>query len=174
MRRSSSVRVSVRWRRTLLLPVGLVLASGLLGYSCDEDAEPNWVQYNGDDDVVTIEVGSADELDEVATDLHSDVVGNVIGTATVDPGGGPIGTTHTVTVIIDDEFENDVGLVTVRTDSGDRGEDEYELDNDMSDEGAWGLQIISVGEEGEQRSDTLTFRLWYDSEEDTTAGDTGS
>jgi hypothetical protein len=33
---------------------------------------------------------------------------------------------------------------------------------------------VAVGEEGEQRSDTLTFRLWYDSEEETSGDDTGN
>lgn len=166
----------VRWPsfgRAFFLPAGLVLFCTQLGVSCEEEAEPNWVQFNGSGDAVIIEVGIADELDPVSCELTSSVTGLVVGQATVTPGGGPIGTEHTILVVVEDEWENDVGRVSVRTDSGERGTDEYELEADPADEGYYGLTIVSVGEEGEQRSDTLTFRLWYDSEE-TAGDDTGS
>ncbi len=153
----------------------LVLVCALVGMDCSEEDEPSWEQYNAEDDSVDIEVGLDEETEDVTTELHSNVVEQVIGSASVSPGGGPIGTTHFITVVVEDEWENHVGRVTVRTDSGERGEDEYELEADMSDEGAYGLEIVSVGEEGEQRTDTLTFRLWYDDEDSTSSGDdTGS
>jgi hypothetical protein len=161
-------------RRALLGPACLILAGGLLGYDCQQDVEPNWVQFNSSEDTITIEVGSEQELEPVGCDLTSSVTGLVVGSAEVTPGGGPIGTEHTLLVIVGDDWENDVGRVTVRTDSGDRGTDEYELEPDPADEGYYGLTIVSVGEEGEQRSDTLTFRLWYDSEEETSGDDTGN
>jgi len=152
----------------------LPLLAGLLGTKCDEQTDPVWVQYNSSDDVVDIEVGVEEELDPVGTDLHSSVTELVIGRATVTPGGGPIGTIHSLLVIVDDTWENDVGRVSVRTDSGDRGKDEYELISDPADEGYWGLDLESVGSEGEQRTDTLTFRLWYDSQESEATDDTGA
>jgi hypothetical protein len=169
-----SPKLVSRARRVVLGPACLFLACGLLGYDCQEEVEPNWTQFNGDADSVTIEVGAAEELDAVSCELTSSVTGLVVGSAEVSPGGGPIGTEHTLLVVVEDDWENDVGRVSVRTDSGDRGSDEYELESDPADEGYYGLTIISVGEEGEQRSDTLTFRLWYDSEEETTGDDTGA
>jgi len=166
-----SPRVPVSLRRALVWPAGLFLACGLMGYSCDEEAEPNWVQFNGSEDSVLVEVGTSEELDAVSCELTSSVTGLVVGSATVTPGGGPIGTEHTILVVVEDEWENDVGRVSVRTSSGDRGNDEYELEPDPADEGYYGLHIVSVGEEGEQRTDELTFRLWYDSEEEVTSGD---
>jgi hypothetical protein len=164
----------MRPRRAFLLPAGLFLACGLLGYDCQEEVEPTWVQFNGSDDTVVIEVGSDELLDPVSCDLTSSVTGLVVGSATVSPGGGPIGTEHSILVIVGDDWEHDVGRVSVRTDSGERGKDEYELEPDPADEGYYGLTIISVGEEGEQRSDSLTFRLWYDSEEESSGSDTGA
>jgi hypothetical protein len=159
--------------RVLSRPAGLIVICSLLAVDCEEEAEPTWVQFNGSDDSLIITVGIEDELDPVSCDLTSDVVANVVGTATVTPGGGPFGTEHEIRIEIGDEWEHEVGRVTVRTDSGERGTDEYELDSDSSDEGSYGLTIISVGDEGEQRDDTLTFRLWYDSQ-DSASGDTGS
>jgi hypothetical protein len=164
---------AVRLRRFPASAAGLFLTCGLLALDCSEDTDPNWVQYNSDEDFVSLEVGASEELDPVSCDLTSEVAGLVIGSASVTPGGGPIGTEHSVLVIVDDEWENEVGRVTVRTDSGERGEDEYELEADPADEGYYGLTIVSVGEEGEQRTDTLTFRLWYDSEEES-SDDTGN
>lgn len=169
-----SPRHAKRARSALLWPACLFLACGLLGYDCQEEVEPNWVQFNGDADSVTIEVGAAEELDPVSCELTSSVTGLVVGSAEVTPGGGPIGTEHTLLVVVENDWENDVGRVTVRTDSGDRGTDEYELESDPADEGYYGLTIISVGEEGELRSDTLTFRLWYDSEDASSGDDTGA
>ncbi len=164
----------MRLRRALLTPAGLFLVCGLLAYDCQEETEPNWIQFNGEADEVTIEVGAAELLDDVSCELTSSVTGLVVGSASVSPGGGPIGTEHTILVVVEDEWEHDVGRVSVRTDSGDRGTDEYDLDPDPADEGYYGLTILSVGDEGEQRTDTLTFRLWYDSEEETKSDDTGA
>ncbi len=171
---SRSTVPRARAPRALVWPAGLLLVCSVLGYDCQKDTEPNWVQFNGSDDSVTIEVGAADLLDPVVVDLTSSVTSLVVGSATVTPGGGPVGTEHTLLVVVEDEWENDVERVTVRTESGDRGADEYELEPDPADEGYYGLVIVSVGEEGEQRSDELTFRLWYDSEEVSTGDDTGA
>ena len=155
----------------LRTPGWLLLAPALLGSTCQGDEEPSWVQFNGSDDQVTIQVGAAEELDPVSTELHSSVTGIVVGSATVTPGGGPIGTQHSILLVVDDEWENEVGRATVRTDSGDRGKDEYDLLSDPADEGYYGLELISQGSEGEVRSDTLTFRLWCDANDAESSGD---
>lgn len=160
---------------TLLLG-SLLGGAALVG--CTTDEEVTYEQFNADTDTLDIEVGSADLLDAVSTDLHSTTGQVVIGTATVDPGGGPIGTEHAIVVEIADEYENMVDRVSLRTDSGARGEDEYDLDPDSADEGYYKLSLQSVGEEGEVRTDTLTIRVWDvvdDSDGDTaSSGDTGS
>lgn len=152
----------------------VLLALGVTAVACQGEDEENWVQYNADGDEVEVEVGVEETLDPVTTILHSSSGQVEIGEAEVDPGGGPIGTEHLVVVEVYDDYENSVERATVRTDSPDRGEDEYEMDPDSADEGIYTTTLVSVGEEGEVRTDTLTFRLWYDSsEEDDESEDTG-
>ncbi len=135
----------------------------LLGSACNGSDEIEWIQFNAEDDTVTIQVGVDEVQDTVSTVLHSTSGQVEVGVASVDPGGGPIGTEHFVVVEVYDDYEDTVGRATVRTDSGDRGEDEYEMDPDSADEGIYTTTLISVGDDGEHRSDILTFRLWYDS-----------
>lgn len=120
-------------------------------------------------------MGVDDLLDAVTIDLHSTTGEVVIGSATVSPGGGPVGTTHDVVVVIADDYEEKVDRVSVRVDSGDRGEDEYDLERDSADEGYYKLSMVSVGDEGEVRDDTFTIKVWDeddDSDGDTAGGDT--
>ena len=173
----SSSRLAPRWPERLLI-AALVLP--LLGASdCGSKDEDTYVQFNADDDTLTIDVGTEDVGEAVSIDLHSTTGSVVIGTATVDPSSGPIGTEHTITVEIFDAYENMVDRVSVRTDSGDRGEDEYDLVGDSADEGFYKLTLVSVGDEGETRQDSFTVRVWDiedddDGEPGDTAQDTGS
>lgn len=137
-----------------------VVLSGLTG--CKADEEIVWVQYNSEVDEVEIQVGSAEVLDPIQAPLTSNTGSLEIGIATVTPGGGPIGTVHDVRVEISADYAPDVDRVSVRTDSGDRGTDEYDLIQDSAGDGFWLIQIQSVGEEGEQRTDTLRLRLWQE------------
>lgn len=143
--------------------------------SCGDEDTVSYVRFNGDDDIVTISVGVADLLDDITIDLHSTTGEVVIGSAVVSPGGGPIGTTHDVVVVISDDYEDKVDRVSVRVDSGDRGEDEYDLERDSADEGYYKLSMVSVGDDGEVRDDTFTIKVWDedgDSDGDTAGGDT--
>ena len=121
---------------------------------------------NAQTDQISIQVGTEDVLDAVSISLYSTTGTVEVGTATVNPGGGPIGTEHTLTVEIFDDWEDDVNRVSVRTDSGERGEDEYDLTPDSADEGLYQEVLVSVGTEGETREDIFTIRVW---EEDTTS-----
>jgi hypothetical protein len=147
-----------------------VVALTLLS-ACVESDDVTFTQYNGDDQSVSVDVGSdtrfvlADdgvtEVPESAAVVLTSSTGAVeIGTGTVTPSAGPIGTMHTVMVDITEEYAEDVDRVTVRTDSGDRGEDEYDLERDSAGEGYWVFELESQGEDGEQRTDTLTFFLY--------------
>jgi len=138
----------------------------VLLFGCVE-TEAEWVQYNAADDSIEISVGVADVEEEATVSLYSSTGLLEIGTATVSPAGGPIGTEHAILVDVFADYENDVDRVSVRTSSESRGEDEYDLDADTASEGLYATSLISVGETEEVRTDTLTFRLWYDANRDT-------
>jgi hypothetical protein len=137
----------------------------LLALGCTSK-EVTWTQYNADTDALNVQVGTTDLLPAVSTALHSNTGEVEIGTASVDPGGGPVGTRHVVRVEVGADYKDDVDRVSVRTTSGDRGEDEYDLTADSAGEGLYVYTLESVGEDGETRDDTFTFRLW-------SASDTG-
>ena len=148
--------------------------------ACNKDEEVEYVQYNADCDTLGVRVGIDDEIDPVETSIHSSTGEVEIGWAEIRPGGGPIGTEHEIVVVVDDDYEDVIDLLTVRTDSGDRGEDEYALEQDSADEGYYKLSLESVGETGEIREDMLTFFLWQvveteetDNEEDEEDTDDG-
>jgi hypothetical protein len=134
--------------------------------ACETTEETSYDQYNAEDDTVTITIGGEELLAPVETVLHSSTGEIEVGVASVDPGGGPVGTKHAVIVEVYSDYANDIDRVSVRTDSGkDRGEDEFDLDADSASEGLWKIEIVSAGEDGESREDTLTFRLWQAAEE---------
>jgi hypothetical protein len=132
----------------------------LVALGCNKKEEVTYEQFNAEDDTVDIEVGVEKALPAVTTELHSTTGEVIVGTAEVDPGGGPIGTEHEIVVIVVDDYEEIVDRVTVRTYSPDRGKDEYELEPDSADEGYYKKTLVSVGQDDEVRTDTLTFRLW--------------
>ncbi len=139
----------------------LVVLLGL--FACTESTETTYEQYNADDNAVTVAVGTTCDPSpcaDVTVPLTSSSGEVEIGTGTVSPGGGPIGTVHTVRVALTDEFEADVDKAAVGTDSGKDETDEYPLEPDSADEGLWTLDIRSVGDVGAERSDTFTFRLY--------------
>lgn len=151
------------------LPLLVVLLSGLL--ACDKEEEATYSQFNGSDDTLTIQVGSSDALDAVSIELTSTTGEVVVGTASVDPGGGPVGTEHAIVVEVYDAYQHIVDRVSVRMDAGSRGEDEFELTQDSADEGVWKTTLVSAGEADEVREDTLTVRCWdLDGDDDAEAG----
>lgn len=154
-------------------PMGAALTFLLLS-ACSEEVEVSYVQFNATGESLTIQVGDASLLDsEASVELTSTTGSVVVGQATVTPAGGPVGTEHELTVEVFDDYENQVDRVSVRTDSGERGEDEYDLIGDSADEGFWKISLLSAGEADEVREDTFTIRLWESTLEDTTV-DTGS
>lgn len=145
---------------------------------CEDSSETTYDRFNADDNSVTVSVGTetlyevdaggAAVLDEagqpvpvsVSCTLTSTADQVELGTGSVSPSAGPVGTLHTVRVDLDEEYASDVDKVEVETSSGDRGSDIYGLDADSAGEGVWVLELVSYGEEGEVREDTLTFRLF--------------
>lgn len=138
-----------------LLPLSLLFGA------CTEEQETAFLQFNATGESLTIYVGDDSRLEqEDSIDLTSSTGLVVLGTATVSPAGGPVGTIHELSVVIDDEYEESVGRVTVRTDSGERGKDEYELEGDSADEGYWKITLVSAGDSDEVREDSFTIRLF--------------
>jgi len=136
------------------------LALALLSTACTEPVETTYEQFNADDDVLSIEVGVDDLLDPLSIELWSNTSEVVVGAAEATPGGGPAGTLHEIIVTVSQDYKDIIDRVTVRTDSGERGEDEYDLTQDYADEGIYKLELQSVADEGEIRTDTFTVRLW--------------
>jgi hypothetical protein len=136
----------------LWLPVGL-------GVSCNDD-DVVWVRFNGNDSL-EVQVTADEALGPPeSTDLTSTTGAVLVGSASVDPGSAPVGTDHEVVVQIDDDYEETVGRVSVEVDAGARGIEEFDLRQDSADHGHWLLQVRSVGETGEERTDRFAFRLW--------------
>ena len=149
----------------------LVVAAAV---GCKKDDEVTYTQFNAEDEVLEVHVGAAKIEPARTLVLHSSTGEVTVGSAAVEPGGGPIGTEHDIVVIVEDAYENLVDRVSVRTNSDSRGEDEYDLEPDSADEGFYKTILVSVGEPGEVRTDTLTFRLWdEDDDEDSAGRDTG-
>lgn len=151
---------------SVLLPCVLFVVAG-----CTSDTEVSWTQYNASDNAVNIEVGAAEFTEPVSVVLTSNTGAVELGTGSVDPGGGPVGTLHTITVQVADEYASDIGRASVRLDSGDRGVDEFDLEADATGEGYWVVELTSVGNTDEVRTDSLTFRLW--TENTSTTDDSG-
>lgn len=141
----------------------------LLAVACTTSSETEWVAFNGDSDSVEVDVGAPEELPAVSVALSSTTGAVEVGVGSVTPGGGPIGTVHTITVQVYETYAPDIRRVSVRASSGDRGEDEYELARDSAGEGYWSFELESVGDADERRTDLFTFRLW-EAEADTADG----
>jgi len=130
--------------------------------ACSDETVINWAQYNAPDNAVTVVVGSIDLLPTVDVMLTSSTGTVEIGGASVDPGGGPLGTISTLTIEVLEDYAADIGRVSVQTDSGSRGKDAFDLRRDSASDGIWVGEIQSVGEEGEVREDQFLFQLWQE------------
>ncbi len=170
---------------SLSLVLGALLS---LGPACNNGGI-EWIRFNADGDELVVEVGGespvaqdegcADEEyglslcdDIVALDgtaaadadigcicMSSSLRANDVGTATVDPTFGAVGTRHTVRVEVLDAFQDIVQRVTVYTD-GQRGDEEIELLQDSADPGSWAVELKSLGEADEVRTDRFEIRLY--------------
>ncbi len=134
-----------------------------ISFCAKKSTEPTlvWVQFNGDEDVIDVPVTASDELGPAATiDLTSTTGEVIVGSATVDPSRGPVGSSHRITVHVLDSFSETVTKVEVEADAGDRGVQTLTLAQDSADAGVWVLDVTSQGVVGEQRTDSFAFLLW--------------
>lgn len=125
-----------------------------------------WVQFN-EDVSLEVEITASEELGApVEAEVFSSSGEEPVAVVQVDPGSGPVGTDHRVSVDVIDDYEEVVGRVLLTTDSGDRGAEEHELDRDSADVGYWWRVLTSGGTEGEERTDTFVIQLFTDESEE--------
>lgn len=129
--------------------------------ACGEEDTVEYEQLNSADDVLEIQVGLAEESAALTVDLNSNTGTFVVGTATIEPGGGPVGTVHTLTVVLtQSDLIDRVDRVSVFTDSQGRPNEEFDLVTDSADEAFFQKELVSVGGDDEQRTDLLFLRVW--------------
>lgn len=125
------------------------------------DPTLEWSRFNGEDDVVTVEVVAADAVGEAVTvELRSTSGASRVGEATIDPGSGPVGTVHTVLVAIDEAYAERVRRAEVQTATESRGTWTIPLEQDSAEAGLWIRELVSLGASGEERTDTFAFQLF--------------
>jgi hypothetical protein len=146
----------------------------LLGLGCGEESETDYSQFNATTDTMTVSIGPEVTSESLEIELHSSTGQVIVGTAVLTPGGGPVGTEHELVVEIANAWQSQVKEVTIHLDSGERGEEEFTLKRDSADPGYHLINIVSVGEEGESREDTITIQLFADDSVATESNDTGA
>ena len=128
-------------------------------FSCSDEGELSYLQFNSVDDQISISVGSDDLLPDISIPLYSSTGTIEVGTTVVSPGGGPFGTEHTITVEVFDDYEDKVSYASIRTIT-DRGNETYTMNVDSADEGLYVLNLVSVGVESEAREDVFYVSLY--------------
>lgn len=98
--------------------------------------------------------------DDLVVDLSSTTGAVIVGELTVSPSSGPVGTAHTITVWVFDDYAERVSRVTLDTFSDVRGTEELLLVRDSAEIGMWRTTATSYGAEGEVRSDIFAIGLW--------------
>jgi hypothetical protein len=146
----------------------------LLSSACGDSEEKTYNLFNSDSDFFEVEIGLAEETDDLSLDLHSSTGQVIVGSANLSPAGGPVGTTHRLVVEVANEWEEDVSRVVLNIDSGERGQKEYILDRDSADAGYHQIDVQSVGDEGETRTDVFTIQLFVENGVQMTNSDTGN
>jgi hypothetical protein len=134
------------------------LAAGLLlGADCSSTEEVR-ERFNQDD---SFEVSVGEETLPASQATLSSTTGSVeVGVVTLEPGGGPPGTLHTLEVWVDAEYAGEVDAAIVVIDSGERGERNLELVADSADERLYWIELQSVGDDDETRTDVFNIQLW--------------
>jgi hypothetical protein len=141
--------------------------------ACNKD-EIDWVPFNAAHQTIEVDVLPVGSPvgDQVSIDLLSNLGETKVGTATVDPGSGPVGTSHELTVRVLPDYVDLVGRASVEVKSeavsdlnGDgkddsRENDGYDLRQDSADPGLYAITLESLGADDEQRKDEFTVRLW--------------
>lgn len=146
----------------------------LLAFGCGEEEDEGLTLFNAPDDTFEVNVGTEDIGLEKTIDLHSSTGQVIIGTATINPDSGPIGTEHELVIIVDDTWEAQVEKVRLTVDSGDRGVESFIMIRDSADPGYHTVSILSVGDADESRTDLFTIELLANDSTTSSITDTGA
>lgn len=147
------------------IPLLLLLAG------CPKGTDDGFERFNAEDDAVEVQVTASDALGEAVSAPLRSTTGEVeVGSVTVTPGSGPVGTEHEIRVEVLDAYETEVDRVTAELDAGARGTETVTFRQDSADHGLWVVDVVSRGEEGEERTDTFTIGLWRATEEQQSGG----
>jgi hypothetical protein len=128
-------------------------------FSCSDEGELSFLQFNSLDDQLSISVGTEEILPDKSIPLFSSTGAIEVGNAIVSPGGGPFGTEHAITVEVFDAFEDKVSYSSIRT-MTERGTETYTMNVDSADEGLYVLDLVSIGVENETREDIFYVTLY--------------
>ena len=131
----------------------------LLTTACGEEEDDGLTLFNAPDDTIKVHVGTPEIGEAHTIDLHSSTGQVLVGTASITPDSGPIGTEHELVVVVDNTWEAQVERVRIDVDSGERGVETFTMTRDSADPGYHTVTIHSVGEPNETRTDTFTVKL---------------
>jgi len=140
---------------------------------CEETTEdPN--QFNAQDESLEIIVGISDFQEDAFRTLYSTTGLVEIATASITPGGGPVGTIHQIQVQVFEDYMEDVKEIRIDINSGERGTQQYTLIPDSAQPSLFVLDLESMGGDEEERTDSFLFSLWDHPEQETEETTDGS
>lgn len=140
-----------------------LLAVPLLAFTfgnCSRADDLAWQRFNSDDEVSLSVTAEAELGPPVVGELVSTTGETIVGTVTIDPGSGPVGTEHRVVVDIGRAWEERVGRVEIEAVTEERGSRFLPLVQDSASAGVWVLDLRSYGVDGEARTDTFRVLLY--------------
>ena len=154
-------------------PLSWILV-GLAAAGC-ADGEVTWAEFGEPADAEVLVVADDADCDgvEVAppVDILSNVVSGIVGTVTIEPQCGSVGTEHQVVVSVGEDWEEVVGRATLEIipgpgsdldgdgDADARAELLFEMERDAAFPGQYGLRLLSQGTPGDERTDVFRFQL---------------
>ena len=138
----------------------LVVLSGIALGACTEGDEVVYDRFNALGEGFDVGVGAETVGELAAIELKSSTGAVLVGAASVDPDAGPSGTLHLVEVQIAEAFVHQVDKVSLEIDAGDRGVQTYDLMGDSADESLYRIEIESVADDAETRTDVFEIQLW--------------
>ena len=151
----------------LALPL-LLFAAG-----CPSSDEVEWVRFNADDTFDVQITPGVDPGPSVQAVLTSTTGAVVVGSVTLDPGAAPAGTLHELWVHVGEAYKDSVGKVELSVDSGARGVETFSLERDSADHGAWWVELRSVGDATETRTDVFSVLLYVPLDAEVGVNDSG-
>jgi len=138
----------------------LVVLSGMVLGACTDGDDLLYDRFNATGEEFSVEVGTETVGERTAIELKSSTGAVLVGSASVEPDAGPSGTLHLIEVQVEEDYVHQVDKVSVEIDAGDRGVQTYDLTGDSADESLYRIEIESVADDAETRTDVFEIQLW--------------